>query len=354
MSDETKNTPSTDSNRPSVPRRRPARSGSSTASFSFDLSPILIAAWTIIVGAFLVVYWDALTWLISEWITQSDYVYGFLIMPFCLYMLWERRAIYIEADPDLPEVRRMSIIGGVGLILFGLLMRAASAWLFYAIVDPYSIVPTVAGITLLAGGWRGLKWAWPSVVFLAFMVPLPSAFAGLMARHLQRIGAVISVKTLQTLGIPAVSQGNTILLGDGASLDVADACSGIRMLMLFFAACAGAALSMRHRPGWERIIVFLSAPVIAVISNIARIAITGILYYSVSSELGHKFSHDLAGWFMMPIAIGLLWLELELLSALFIDTVEFDSAPGRDAALTPRRSFSLAAKKTPPSNQSEP
>jgi len=353
MSDETNKKPSSNSTRPSRARRRAAKSGSSEAGLLqeqgrlFNLDATVLAGWLVVLVAFLVVYWEALNWLISQWITQSDYVYGFLIIPFSLYMLWERREIYIQGEEDSREARRLAIAGGVGLIAFGVLMRAASAWWFIEIIDRYSIVPTVAGVTLLAGGWRGLRWAWPSVVFLAFMVPLPSQFAGMLARELQRIGAIISVKTLQTLGIPAVSQGNTILLGE-ASLDVADACSGVRMLMLFFAACTGAALFMRHRPVWERIIVFLSAPVIAVISNIARIALTGVLYYWVSSEIGHKFSHDLAGWFMMPIAIGLLWMELELLSALFIESVEFDSAPGRDAALTPRRSFSLAAKKNPP------
>jgi len=344
MNDETKKRPSAER----TPSRRAGGSASAELSrnkgFPGNLDPLMIVAWLVIVGVVLFIYWDPLSRLVNDWITQSDYVYGFLIVPFSLYMLWERREIYINGEEDTPQVRRASIGAGIGLVLFGLAMRAASRWYFYIIADPYSIIPVVGGITLLAGGWRGLRWAWPSVVFLAFMVPLPGAFAGLLAMQLQRIGAVISVMTLQTLGIPAVSQGNVILL-ENASLDVADACSGIRMLMLFFAACTGAALFMRHRPAWERIVVFLSAPVIAVISNIARIALTGILYSAVSSEIGHKFSHDLAGWFMMPIAIGLLWLELELLSALFVDTVEFGSSGG-DASLAPRRNFSLAAKNS--------
>lgn len=350
MNDEINREPSTEPNRPSKARRLGTRGDSSaagamqSAGLLKETSPVMIAAWVVVAGVFLFVYRLPLLRLVNEWITQSDYVYGFLIVPFSLYMLWERRELYINADEDTHETRRISIVAGIGLILFGLAMRAASIWYFILVADDYSIVPVVAGITLLVGGWRSFRWAWPSIVFLAFMVPLPSAFAGLLARELQRVGAVISVKTLQTLGIPAVAQGNTILLGEDA-LDVADACSGIRMLMLFFAACTGAALFMRHRPAWERVVVFLSAPVIAVISNIARIAITGILYYSVSSEIGHKFSHDLAGWFMMPIAIGLLWLELELLSAIFIDTVEYGSYSGDEASLAPRRNFSLAAKR---------
>jgi len=45
----------------------------------------------------------------------------------------------------------------------------------------------------------------------------------------------------------------------------------------------------------------------------------------VSPELGHKVFHDLAGWFMMPLAIGLVWLELGLLSAIFIEPVGIGS-----------------------------
>ena len=116
----------------------------------------MLAGWLVLLVAFLVVYWGALSWLVSQWIGQSDYVYGFLIIPFSLYMLWERREIYIQGEEDSPEARRLSIAGGIGLILFGVLMRVASAWWFFELIDRYSIIPTVAGITLLAGGWR---WA---------------------------------------------------------------------------------------------------------------------------------------------------------------------------------------------------
>jgi exosortase/archaeosortase family protein len=97
------------------------------------------------------------------------------------------------------------------------------------------------------------------------------------------------------------------------------------MLMLFFAACIGAALIIR-RDLFTRILIALSAIPIAIIANVTRITVTAILYETVSQELGDKVFHDLAGWFMMPIAIGILWLETALFAKLFL-------APERDAPL---------------------
>jgi len=63
----------------------------------------------------------------------------------------------------------------------------------------------------------------------------------------------------------------------------------------------------------------LSAFAIALISNITRIAVTGILHVTVSHELADQVFHDWAGWLMMPFALFLLWFELWLLSRLFLE-----------------------------------
>ena len=57
---------------------------------------------------------------------------------------------------------------------------------------------------------------------------------------------------------------------------------------------------------------------IALLVNIIRITVTGILY-RFSPELADAVFHDLAGWIMMPLAMGFLFLELQLLSNLFIE-----------------------------------
>jgi exosortase len=155
------------------------------------------------------------------------------------------------------------------------------------------------------------------------MFPLPSFLdTGLLA-PLQRIATMASTYTLQTLGIPSYSEGNRIVIGE-IQLGVVEACSGLRMLTIFVALAVAITL-VTDRPLWERIVIVLSAVPIALAVNIARITVTGILHLTVGPELADMDFHDLAGWFMMPMALGFLYVEFQILSHLLID--ESDAGP---------------------------
>src|SRR5256885_1195616 len=58
---------------------------------------------------------------------------------------------------------------------------------------------------------------------------------------------------------------------------------------------------------------------IAVASNIVRITLTGLMYEFGYADLAQQFFHDVAGWFMMPLALGMMWVELKVMKHLFID-----------------------------------
>jgi len=113
---------------------------------------------------------------------------------------------------------------------------------------------------------------------------------------------------LQTLGMPAVAEGNVILLNE-ASLGIVEACSGLRMLVVFFALSTAVALVAR-RPFWERVFLVFSAIPIALFTNVVRITATGVAYETVGGETGQFIFHDLAGWLMMPLALALLGIGL--------------------------------------------
>src|SRR5262249_62350781 len=106
---------------------------------------------------------------------------------------------------------------------------------------------------------------------------------------------------------------HTILVHE-ARLGVVGACGGLRMLIVFFALATAVALVVR-RPLLDRGLIVASALPIAVISNVVRITATAIVHDQLGSKVGEAF-HDLAGWLMMPLALGMLWLELQLLPRL--------------------------------------
>ena len=114
--------------------------------------------------------------------------------------------------------------------------------------------------------------------------------------------------------IAALAEGNVILLND-AEIGIVEACSGLRMLVVFFALATAVAMVAR-RPLLDRLLVLASAVPIALLANIARITATGILHEFADSATANAFFHDVAGWFMMPLALVLLGIELKVLAAL--------------------------------------
>ena len=206
------------------------------------------------------------------------------------------------------------------LPLFALwvLLWWASAYFSYQKTIPLSVVPFLAGMTLVLGGWRMMLWAWPTIAYVTFMVPIPDALSGWLRGPLMRIGTRASVYIIQTMGIPAVNAGDVIQL-QNTEVQVAEACSGLRMLMLFFAICVGAAFWLRQRPLWERIVVVISAPVIAVLANVIRIVVTALLHHLHWGEAADEFFHDWAGFGMMPVGLLMLWAEWTLLQKLFLE-----------------------------------
>lgn len=254
-------------------------------------------------------YGTALITMVGRWWREPDYVHGFLVIPFALFLLWTRR-------PMMPtQPLRGSWWGLVPLVVCAF-MRSVSAFLTDPSLEPLSIVPCLLGLGLLLGGWPALRWSWPSIVFLAFMVPLPNFVAQWLSEPLQTVATAMSTYVIQTVGIPAIAQGNIIVL-PSAQLGVIEACSGLRMLMLFFAVCCGGVFLMKSGV-LERLAIVVSAVPIAVVSNVVRISVTAILHEFTNPELANVVFHDLAGFFMMPLAVMLLVAELGLLRRLLV------------------------------------
>lgn len=255
-------------------------------------------------------YFDTLRATSGYW-QLPQYSHGYLIPLFTAFLLWMRyETISIDATPSA----RWS---GFGLLAFGLLMRLAAAYLQIVTLDALSFIPCLMGAFLMIGGWRTFKWSWPALAFLAFMFPVPDKLERSLLNPLQRWATDASTFVLQTLGLPAYSQGSVIRLGD-FDLGVVDQCAGLRMGMILFA--LGFAVVMLLRPTWwESLIIIVSTVPIAVVSNVSRIVIQSLLLYYGYPEAAEFFHNKAAAFVVMPIALGLLYLELQILLHLFID-----------------------------------
>src|SRR5262245_59240206 len=260
-------------------------------------------------------YWPTFRELYDTWTNQAEYSHGILVPFFALYLLMRRTPVAAVTTP------RPWPVAGFALIGLAILMRLAGSATSFLPLEGLSFVLSLIALAMLTGGRDGLRQFWQPIVFLLFMIPLPYEASRLMGAELQRIATIASTFLLQCCGQPAIAEGNRILISD-VTLNVVEACSGLRMLVTFLAFSVAAVFLMdRH---WVvKAIVLGSAVPIALVTNILRITATGLahigLHDSPSRDRVLEAIHDFNGWMMMPVGLTFLLFELWLLRHLLIE-----------------------------------
>jgi exosortase len=272
-------------------------------------------------------YWDMFSLTSASW-EDPLYSHGYIVPLFSLGLMWMRW----QPFRPVPSNERWM---GLAILVAGLAIRLIAVGYNMNPLDRYSFLVAIVGLFMMVGGMHTVRWAGPALGFLFFMYPLPSILEQGVLWRLQTVASAASTFILQTMGVAAFRQGNLITIS-GMDLFVADACSGLRMVTIF-SALAVAMIFLIERPWWDKFMIILSAIPIALIVNIIRITVTGLLYLAVGPENDYvkHLGHDWAGYFMMPLALGFLWVELQVLERLTIpvDTAQLKPIGGRAAAV---------------------
>jgi exosortase len=255
----------------------------------------------------------------DRWAHAPVYSHGYLVPVFALVLLWLRRGKL--AGISVQTNWRW----GLPLLLAGAFIRLVGAYFYFPWLEAISLLPCLAGLCLLLAGWEVLMWSGPAIAFLFFMMPLPYRVEVALRQPLQNLATQASTYALQTLGCPAFAEGNIIVL-TRMKLGVEEACSGLSMLLIFFALAAAVVL-LAHRPAWEKCLIVFTAIPIAIIANVTRITATGLLYQMDQNDAAKMVMHNLAGWLMMPLGLGLLWIELKVLRGLLVVTERSRARP---------------------------
>lgn len=278
-----------------------------SAPTTFRLVPWQLAVLVALLGW---AYFPMLRVFFDKWANDPQYSHGFLVPFFSAYLIWRAW----KSGP--PESRPWPILGGS--ILAGvLILRLAAGSLLFHQLDALAFLLSLAALVLAAGGMPLLTRTGPAILFLVFMVPLPYELERNVGQPLKTAATISSTFMLQTLGQPAIRDGNLILIDD-VRLGVVDACSGLKMMVTFAAFSFGAVLLM-DRSRFEKLMVLLGIIPVAVIANVMRITATGLGHVWLSDKTTLDFLHDFYGWLMMPAGLGLLALEVWCLKRLVLD-----------------------------------
>ena len=239
----------------------------------------------------LYLYWGAFGWMINEWENNPNYGHGWLIPVACLYMIFMKKDVFKRDYKGTLKDLRL-VLAGVMIFLLGVRIEFNQVVLF-------SFVLLVLGLIYFYKGKKAFREMLFPVGYFIFGIPAPY-YAESFTVPLKTMATVISVGFMQAVGFTVARQGNIIYLPN-YTLEVADACSGLKSLMMVTA--VGALYAYITQPTIKRKwVLFLASIPIAVIANIARIVMVGMLASTFGEKLAFDFVHDSSGIFVFIVA----------------------------------------------------
>lgn len=252
---------------------------------------------TVLLGLLTALYYEIFAGLVYDWDNDPNYSHGFLVPLMSAYFVYERWNRLRQTPIQPSSLGIPLLLCGVGLLVIG----SVGAELF---AQRISFIVVLTGLILLLFGKRILMTLGLPLVFLLFMIPLPAIVVNTIAFPLQIFAAQTASFCLFNLGIPVLREGNLITLA-GSTLEVAEACSGLRSLMALLALGTVYAY-FSQRQMWKRwVLVLLSIP-IAILANAFRVTGTGILANYWGTEAAEGFYHTFEGWIVFVVAFILL------------------------------------------------
>lgn len=231
--------------------------------------------------------------LIYDWAHDDNYSHGFLIIPIAVWLFYRKRDEL--SFPSAPG--RMGIVvvlAGCAALLFGIAAREY-------FTTRAAVVLIVTGLGLYYLGYQNFRKVWFSFFFLLFMIPIPAVIYYQATLPMQMLATKVTVFLLQFIGVACAHKGNIIEL-PGYSLEVVEACSGLRSLVTLMALAALYAylnLDGKVRP----LVLFFASIPIAIVTNIVRVFVTAVGAYAISPAVAENFLHEISGMLVFVTAL---------------------------------------------------
>ena len=244
-------------------------------------------------------YYKAIAALIFDWSNDPNFSHGFLIPFVALYMVWYKKN-ELALIPQEPSKT------GIFIIILGMLVHVAGNVGSELFLMRFSMIITLSGIIIYYYGFKMFRQVLIPVAYLIIMIPIPDILWNKIAFPLQLFAANISSQTISMLNIPVFREGNILHLAN-TSLEVVDACSGLRSLTSLIA-LTGVFAFLAPLSTFKKWILFFSAIPIAVAVNVIRLTITGGMAAWIGPETAHGFLHDMSGLIIFGAALLLVYI----------------------------------------------
>jgi exosortase len=299
-------------------RHNPHRSAEPLAEGLCDDGIIRAAdrIWKIVLVSvlFVLLFRQELQRLVLSWGTASE-SHGILIPAFSLYFIYQVR------EQLKKTVGQRSYIGLL-VMTVSLLGYVFSIYTKFGYPKPVMMIVMLGGIVFLLGGWPIFRMVWLPVFFLVFALKLPGGLHERITMPMRELASFAAAMILNLLPGLDCEASNVLIhgmyKGQPFDLNVAEACSGMRLLRTFVA--LGVAMAwLEYRPIVHRIILLVSTVPIAVFCNMLRVLLTGLIYIFIGPQWAQGTMHALLGMVMLLVAFGLYGGIAWIMNNLFVE-----------------------------------
>lgn len=286
----------------------------------------------IVLGAvFTFVFWDFLRRQVASALAeQADFGHT-LVVPFLAgYLVYLNRAKLLAAPFRTAWSGLIPIVLGVAWYVF---CSIGPKPLQHHNTQAAGVALTIFGLVLLMLGWRAaMLLLFPMCYLFLFGQYISERFLNIVTFKLQDITARGSYLVLQFF-MDADRSGNTISIyhdGKTKPLNIAEACSGMRMLMAFLALGVFMAYTgLKHN--WQRIALVMLAVPTAIFVNVLRVVTLGVLTLYDSGFAAGEFHSVIGLVWLVPafvMFLGLMWVLRHM--------VVEDAGPRKPVAAKPK------------------
>jgi exosortase len=257
-----------------------------------------------ILGGLIALYHPIFASMAQDWLKNDNYSHGFLIPLISGYMVWSVK----DALRGLPlrpvNWGIVALLAGLAQLYIG---RVGSEYF----LQRSSIILVLLGIVLFLAGMAVARKVIVPLMYLLFMVPLPAIIWNKIAFPMQLFASAVTEVAIRAIGIPVMREGNVLHLAQ-TTLEVVDACSGLRSLTAMFALSAAFSWFSGLSTAKKWVLFFAAVP-IAILANIARLTGTAGLASLYGAKAAQGFLHDFSGLLVFVVGLLLLVLTSKLL-----------------------------------------
>jgi exosortase len=304
--------------------------GLSSPDDTFELSPRgLLAAGAILLAANIAVFFVFFRSQFEFAIRYpSDWGHTLIVPGLVGWLIWRERERLLALQPFRP-----AWLGLVPVLLgltFYLVSVVGPSWFaVHHIARQMGVAITIFGEAMLLLGWGATRVVWfPLAYWVVFGFTYTDRIISYFTYKLQDISASGGYILLRVINIDAEIAGNTITVIDSAgqanALNIAEACSGMRMLVAFMA--LGTLMAyVGLKAWWQRFLLIALGVPVAVLVNVLRVGTLGVLSLWDVGFAGGEF-HAFVGFvWLVPAFLVFLGL-MSIVQRLVIEVEDGEGA----------------------------